>query len=237
MDLKLIAKNLNEDCLSEIYSFVNRKKLCYDFLKQKREDIIVQGIMKPKPKTFQEGKYYTDFQTNMIGFKVLFIKKITKCFITYDSYPHYYHDLNDFTTEKKKRNFDCNGNEFIKETSYTSLKVNDFIELEKFPYCCYVLKKKFDFEEPPLLRKRKFNAGEYYKIMNWIENIKKTNDKWFDWKGYGEFNWLLNDLRKKRIKEAEDSLAKYLLRKSTPYNRERIVEKSEYIEHLKRLLE
>ncbi len=73
--------------------------------------------------------------------------------------------------------------------------------------------------------------------MKWIKYIKKTNDKWFDWKGYCEFNWLLNDLRKKRIKEAEDSLAKYLIRKSTPYNRERIVEKSEYIEHLKRLLE
>ena len=98
MDLKLIANNLNEDCLSEIYSFVNRKQLCYEFLKQKREDIIVQGVMKPKPKTFQEGKYYMDFRTNMIGYVVLFIKKITKCFITFDLYDAYYYYPNTFTT-------------------------------------------------------------------------------------------------------------------------------------------
>ena len=235
MDLKLIANNLNEDCLSEIYSFVNRKQLCYDFLTKKREEIICQGVMKPQPKTFQEGKYYACFRTNMIGLRVLSIKKITKCFITYDYYGYYCWEPNSFKTEKRKRNIDSEGNEYIKEPYIFNIK--DFIELEKLPYCCYVLKEKFRFEEPPHWRENKYNYQEDSKVRDWIEGREQQND-YNSYEEYYDFDWLLNDLRKKKIKEAEDEIAERITnREPSSWNTRAIVEKSEYIECLTKLLE
>jgi len=237
MDLKLIANNLNEDCLSEIYSFVNRKQLCYDFLIKKREDIIVQGVMKPKLKTFQEGRYYIDFSTNRIGHNVLFIKKITKCFITYDYYAYYLIDPNEFATEKRKRKYDDEGNEYLKERYIYNIK--DFIELEKLPYCCYVLDTEFRFKTPPQWKEYNYDYEQEDIIRVWIEgkiNERKEKFRW-RYKCYYEFDWLLNDLRKKKIKEAEDEIVYWINRKQTSYNTHRIIEKSEYIEFLKTLLE
>jgi len=235
MDLNIIAKNLNDDCLSYIYSFIDRKQLCYDFLTKKREDIIYQGVMKPKLKTFQEGKYYTCFRTNMIGLRVLFIKKITKCFITYDYYGYYYFEPNKFKTEKRKRNIDSEGNEYLKEPHNFNIK--DFIELEKLPYCCYVLKEKFRFEEPKSWREYKYDYRESSKVRHWIEN-KQYYNTFENYEEYNEFDWLLNDLRKKKIKEAQDEIAERITnRESTCWNTNAIVEKSEYIECLKKLLE
>ena len=45
MDLNIIANNLNDDCLSYIYSFVNTRQICFNVLKRKHNTILTNYIL------------------------------------------------------------------------------------------------------------------------------------------------------------------------------------------------
>ena len=98
MDLNIIANSLNNDCLSDIYSFIDRKQLCCDILIKKKEEVFTQAILTPIYKDFCVKKYYYD-EVNGV---VYFIEKKTNCYIHVTEYfsALYHNNINHY----KKKN-------------------------------------------------------------------------------------------------------------------------------------
>ena len=200
MDLNIIANNLNDDCLSYIYSFVNRRQLCFEVLKKKHDTILTNHILRPTIKRFTEGKYYTE--PHFLGHRVFRVVKLTKCFITIHYAKSTFEDR-EWVEIRMKRRYDKDDYEYFDNTStnYTSstnYKTKDVIELDKLPIVGRILYEKFNW-----MRER-FRNDEYN--YQWAGKVNDLIINPYEIKG--DFDWLLIDLRKKKIVEYEDRVAR-----------------------------
>ena len=203
MDLNIIAKNLNDDCLSYIYSFVNTKQLCFEVLKQKHDTILTNHILGPTIKRFTEGKYYSE--PRWLGYRVFRVVKLTKCFITI----HYAKNAFDerqwnerqWNEIRMKRRYDKDDYEYFDNTSTnynsTNYKTKDVVELDKCPKVGCILYEKFDWSRPRFRHLDNYNSESMRDKL--IINPNEMN---------GDVDWLLIDLRKKKIVEYEDRVAR-----------------------------
>ena len=196
MDLNIIAKNLNDDCLSYIYSFVNTRQICFKMLKQKHDTILTNHILRPTIKRFTEGKYYSD---SWLGYRVFRVVKITKCFITI----HYMRPLllqEEIQDEiRMKRRYDKDDYEYF--DGKIEYKTKDVIELDKCPIFACILWNEFDWMRESFRSYNKY--ASLMKADKMMLDIKETK---------GDFDWLLIDLRKKKIVEYEALIVRTLAR-------------------------
>jgi hypothetical protein len=196
MDLNIIAKNLNDDCLSYIYSFVNTRQICFKMLKQKHDTILTNHILRPTIKRFTEGKYYTT--TSWLGCFVFRVEKITKCFITITYNDEFIVDgvLFPLSKRKLKRRYDKNDYEYFESEEHPIIRYNDthtkyLVELDKLPIFCCSLWKGF-----------KWSGREDFGIIHKWRTQKMVDDLMTNINEVkGDFDWLLIDLRGKKINE------------------------------------
>lgn len=193
MDLNIIAKNLNDDCLSYIYSFVNRRQLCFEVLKQKHDTILTNYILRPTIKRFTEGKYYSE--SSWLGYRVFRVVKLTKCFITiqYNRYDFCFN--REWDEVRMKRRYDKDDYEYF--CGDRDHKTKDVVEMDKYPMFGGILWKKFNWRRESFEIYSKYSCER--KRNDLMEDIKETN---------GDIDWLLIDLRKKKIVEYEDRVVR-----------------------------
>ncbi len=128
MDLNNISKKLNDDCLHNIYSFINREKLVYDFLEKKKDNLMTKFITQQPSKQFKVGYYYTrDWGST----EICYIEKRTKCFLNVKITEPWYSlkSSEDCYYKKFKIRVDKDGNEYI--STWHELKVSESIESDK----------------------------------------------------------------------------------------------------------
>lgn len=202
MDLNIIAKNLNDDCLSHIYSFVNTRQICFKMLKQKHDTIITNHILRPTIKRFTEGKYYTKHSS--LGFFVFRVDSLTKCFITFTYNDDFITDgvLFPLSKRKLKRRYDKDDYEYFESEERPRIRYEDahtkyLVELDKPPILCYSLWNEFNWSRK-MFRNDEYNYLWAQKADKLMLDINEMN---------GDFDWLLIDLRKKKIVEYEDKVA------------------------------
>jgi hypothetical protein len=216
MDLNIVANALNDDCLSYIFSFVNTRKLCFDFLKRKRDTILTNHILRPTIKRFTEGKYYTDSDACFLGRESFRVDKISKCFITICYWKDLLHS-NELKIFKTKRRFNNDYEYFKIPDNYSHRKreeeknTKNLIEMDKLPSWSFILYKEFDFY---------FKRFEYCKYIA----LSESRDLSHDIKEVGgEIGWVLVEIRKKEIDEINKKIIQNQHDQSNVYHYQRQV--------------
>tara|TARA_R110000822_G_scaffold308002_1_gene435541 strand:+ start:1584 stop:2249 length:666 start_codon:yes stop_codon:yes gene_type:complete len=192
IELSVISKSLNDDCLSHIYSFVNTRQLCFEVLKKRKDTNITNHILRPTMKRFTEGKYYIDIDYAGLGNVVFRVKKLTKCFITIEYYMNFIKNPNHFYTIKKKRFVDYQDYEWCQFTKLTSFNMRKLVEVNKLPLYYSILWKNFEYVD---IKHSNNKFVEKVLVGNLLTSPKEMK---------GDFDWLLIDLRKQQIKDYED---------------------------------
>tara|TARA_B110000977_G_scaffold146390_1_gene185651 strand:- start:1208 stop:1852 length:645 start_codon:yes stop_codon:yes gene_type:complete len=162
-------------------------------LKQKHDTILTNHILRPTIKRFTEGKYYSE--SSWLGHRVFRVVKITKCFITihYTRYDFCLH--REWVENRMKRRYDKDDYEYFH--GYRHHKTKDVVEMDKNPMFGGILWKKFGWRRESFEIYSKYDCER--KKNDLMLNIKETN---------GDFDWLLIDLRKEKIVEYEDKVAR-----------------------------
>jgi len=195
MDLNIIANNLNDDCLSYIYSFVNTRQICFEVLKQKHDTILTNYILRPTIKRFTKGKYYSE--PNFLGNRVFRVEKITNCFITIHYMIYGFVEETQWDVITMKRRYDKDDYEYFK--GKIDYNTKDVIELDNFPTFGKILWNEFNW-----IRERFCPYNKYTSLMKadkMMFDIKETK---------GDFDWLMIDLRKKYIVKYETKVVEAL---------------------------
>jgi len=197
MDLNIIANNLNDDCLSYIYSFVNTRQICFKMLKQKHNTILTNYILRPTIKRFTKGKYYSE--PTWLGYRLFRVEKITKCFITIHYMRYGFVEDRQWDEITMKRRYDNDDYEYFK--GKVDYNTKDVIELDNFPTVGKILWNEFNWIRERFRPYDKYNS--LTKLDYMMFDIKETK---------GDFDWLMIDLRKKKIVEYETKMVEALTR-------------------------
>tara|TARA_R110000868_G_scaffold214022_1_gene464155 strand:- start:761 stop:1381 length:621 start_codon:yes stop_codon:yes gene_type:complete len=176
-------------------------------LKQKHDTILTNYILRPTIKRFTEGKYYS--KSSWLGKDVFRVDKITKCFITIHYAKYFGEEESEWVEIRMKRRYDKDDYEYF--DGRIEYKTKDVIELDKNPIVGRILWNEFDWS------RESFGIfGEYgceRNLNNLMFNPKETN---------GDIEWLLIDLRKKKIVEYDEKIVE-ALQDSNRYTAERYI--------------